>query len=166
MNKETLAKEYAHRIAGDLIEKALEAAYLEGFEAGKRSLVLDTVEIDGITYYDLGLSSGTLWSEPLINSKEKLSFSVGATYLQANELEIPTREDVEELIRETPYSRGFRFRTDGKIHQFYQCRFWMKDSRKEGNNKALIFNSKTGKIEETFIGDKLSVVLVKRPEKK
>lgn len=33
MNKETLAKEYAHRIAGD-IEKVLEAAFLEGFEAG------------------------------------------------------------------------------------------------------------------------------------
>lgn len=94
MSKESKAKEYAQSVAGSIIEKALEAAYLEGFNAGVESVEnpVTTIVEDGVTYFDLGLPSGTMWSEYLWPSGED---SIRRSYFEALEYNIPNKEQVE-----------------------------------------------------------------------
>ena len=93
------SKEYAQGKALNAITSAIEQAYTDGYNDGLRHLELERLEAikDGVEYVDLGLPSGTLWSSISIKSSPN-SFKK-MTYLDASELDIPTKDDFEELCR-------------------------------------------------------------------
>lgn len=97
MTKEELAEQFANEQAAEITEK-LKAAYLKGYEQGELKSA-STIKIDGVTYIDLDLPSGTLWSEKVLTNNgccRRLG------YHEAQKLNIPTKEQVDELSK---YSR-------------------------------------------------------------
>ena len=93
--EELLAKQYLETHT-DEITSIITKAFLEGYKHGlKKSR---EIYIDGITYYDLGLPSGTLWSRPICVDHPYSYVTYDWTnYLNASTLELPTIEDLEEL---------------------------------------------------------------------
>ncbi len=102
MTKEELAKAYVEENSIDFMN-ALKAAFLKGFEAGVESTQAEKVIEDGVKFVDLGLPSGTLWSE---RANDTIIFE------QANKLNIPTLKDWEEIktyctTKLVKYDNGF-----------------------------------------------------------
>lgn len=98
MTKEELqikAKEYAVSILDAKINEIAEA-YIKGYEDGVKSVPVENpiTEEDGIKYYDFGLPSGLLWSEPLQKDGELLM----CPYIEASKYRLPTEEEVRELF--------------------------------------------------------------------
>lgn len=104
MSKESLAKNYAKEAANNFIEKALETAYLIGFEAGVESVKIPPMIVieDGVEYVDLGLPSGTLWSSELHFVDESQMVS----YPEAQKYNIPNRNQLMEFIDNTQMMPG------------------------------------------------------------
>lgn len=93
--KEELAKIYSSGKAMEALDKAIEAAYLEGYMQGYADCRKHMFTVDGIEYADFELPSGTLWSKtPVMDSN-------GIVYMsweEAQRYSIPTPEQVEELM--------------------------------------------------------------------
>ncbi|MCQ2145986.1 MAG: hypothetical protein MJZ16_00550 [Bacteroidales bacterium] len=97
MTKEEFAQNYANENVANLTSAIMEA-YLEGYKQGELKAA-STIDIDGVTYYDLGLESGTLWSKPIINNNRSSTRPLTMLpYMEANKLNIPTIEQLNELI--------------------------------------------------------------------
>ena len=93
MTKEEMAQQFAEQNAED-VKEMLRRAFLKGYN----QVALQTahsISIDGVEYYDMGLPSGTLWSEPL--EKEKGRYEM-MPYIEASKYDgLPTIEQWEEL---------------------------------------------------------------------
>lgn len=101
MNISEKSKEYAEGKALNAITTAIEEAYAEGYRTGYRegydakSKELPIEQDYGVTYVDLGLPSGTLWSSDFL--KDKDGRILYFTFEEAAKLNIPTKEQYKEL---------------------------------------------------------------------
>ena len=90
------AAEYAGGKAVDCLNKAIEQAYkdgyLDGFKHGKE-LASDCVSTGEVNYIDLGLPSGTLWSDDYVMRDGKILYW---PYGEASDKSIPTDEQWKE----------------------------------------------------------------------
>ena len=99
MNIKEKSKLYAEGKALEAISTAIEQAYEAGYNDGLKHYENERLEAikDGVEYVDLGLPSGTMWSSCCI--KDSSNSIKKMTYLDASNLDIPTKEDFEELCR-------------------------------------------------------------------
>ena len=94
--EEQLALNYYESLSTD-VKSIIINAFTEGYSQGltkRRELIIDRT-----WFYDLGLQSGTLWSEP-IRQEHPWSYVTYelASYYDVCDLPLPTLEDVQELI--------------------------------------------------------------------
>lgn len=176
MTKEEFAQQYAEEKAAEMAE-LLKAAYLKGYEQSQLK-VASCISIKGVKYYDLGLPSGTLWSEPLRTDsyyKEYKQFS----YNDASRFDgLPTEaqwEELKEICRIHSYDiigrSGERISiwTENGYRGEYVpegCNyFWLKPEMDEkGEAKAGRFNADGLSVVSHFAGYKLPVMLTKKRE--
>ena len=126
------ASEYAGGKAVDCLTKAIEQAYkdgyLDGFKDGKE-LASDCISTGEVNYVDLGLPSGTLWSDDYVMRDGEILYW---PYGEASDKSIPTDEQWKELqakcawryVQEDntfvakcigPNGQMLRFRLSGKL---------------------------------------------------
>ena len=188
MNITERSKQYAQGKALEAITAAIEKAYQDGYNDGLNHLELEKMEAakTGVKYVDLGLSSGTLWSKCYLGEGEDLY-----SYLDASKFNIPTKEQYEELFKESKvcYLKncydvriGIKFigpnggeiqilykriqdldATNSKNQSFY---FWIKDDEAGDKKNCAGIITDDQDIMETpvnkiFMGLKLPVMLVK-----
>lgn len=93
--EEQLAQLYVDR-NNDALTSIITKAYIEGYKHGLKEA--REINIDDVRYYDLGLPSGTLWSQP-IYVKHQYSYVTYnlISYYDACDLELPSPQDFEEL---------------------------------------------------------------------
>ena len=93
------SKEYAEGKALEAISSAIEQAYADGYKDGLHHLENERLESlkTGVTYVDLGLPSGTLWSSQCLTKGKGIE---KLPYLEAAKLKIPTVDQYEELCNE------------------------------------------------------------------
>ena len=93
------SKEYAEGKALEAISSAIEQAYADGYKDGLHHLENERLESlkTGVTYVDLGLPSGTLWSSQCLTKEKGIE---KLPYLEAAKLKIPTVDQYEELCKE------------------------------------------------------------------
>ena len=187
MNITEKSKEYAKGKALEAITTAIEQAYADGYNDGLKHLEKEKLEAmkDGVEYVDLGLPSGTLWSSNYI---KKTNSNKGCLpYLEASKLNLPTKEQFEELCREcfssyanTTKYHGIKFTgTNGEsiVIEYFTCNelanldtknvfnFWLKDD--DNSNERLSANIKIENnkaipiFEKIYMGLKLPVMLVR-----
>lgn len=179
MTKEELAQQYAEEKAAEMAE-LLKAAYLKGYEQGELKVAC-SISIEGVEYYDLGLPSRTMWSEPL-------SFGPYSSYRffshnDASRFEgLPTEAQWEELkeicrihscnIIGRSGMRIYISTNNGSITHYtgeyvpkgYNY-FWLKSEMDEkGEAKAGRFNADGLSIVSHFAGYKLPIMLTKKRE--
>ncbi len=189
------SKEYAEGKALAAINAAIEQAYRDGYNDGLKHLELERLEAikEGVEYVDLGLKSGTLWSSKYVN--DSYTSQNRLPYIEALKLNIPTKEQFEELCRECfvfykieKNFHGIQFL--GKngnsivIQSVYISqidssqnsnffRFWIKDIDGDGGSQAyaawadgIANNNKImSQCKPLFEGLHLPVMLVKKEQK-
>lgn len=169
MTIEEKAREYALDALKEEIGK-VEKAYIDGYNAGKAEN--KPVNIDGVEFYDCGMPSGTLWSKPLENKYHCL---IQLPYIKAEQLSIPTKEDFEELKRNSKIEnvtiKNSRF---GIVHNVItkhgvrigleNKKFWVKDEI-ENETMATACDGRLNPI-KLFMGEEHAIILVKHPDKK
>lgn len=99
MNLLEKADKYAAGKANEAITNAIAQAYVEGYKAGYKDREMEIpvdLRDDKTEYVDLGLPSGTLWAAKYEATN---SYDIVYTYDEVKYLNIPTREQVEELFR-------------------------------------------------------------------
>lgn len=158
------------------LQKLVEDAYQAGYQAAMLEHGAKTIQIEGVEYYDLGLSSGTLWSAPVRHSPgsstvKKLCFD------EAKHLNIPTAENWAELKRQC----RFLFNSSGtieivgkngvRIYDYYyeyegcqkgQVAYWLKaEPDANGNVVTMGFNNQRAVDCFMFSGFCLPFFLVK-----
>lgn len=153
MSKESLAKDYAKEVADCLIENALEAAYLKGFEDGVESVKNPPVIVveDDVEYVDLGLPSGTLWATELQFNK----LSTMLSYTEARKYNIPTEEQLSEFIKNTMMLKSSIFQGNRLLDSIEfigpngnKVNYLICGSKEESNEKTLRIWSKGNEILE------------------
>jgi hypothetical protein len=105
------AKNYADGKVLEALTAAIENAYTDGYKAGYNDAVeklnngVQELESDGITYVDLGLPSGTLWTLKYFEDEEEnINY---LPYVKAAKLGLPTKEQVDELIEKCRWQGEF-----------------------------------------------------------
>lgn len=81
----------------DAIKSIVTTAYLDGYQKGlSRSKELT---VNGVSFYDLGLPSGTLWSQPatIHNIYSYVTYDL-KSYSDVADCGLPTIDDLNELI--------------------------------------------------------------------
>lgn len=93
-------KKYAEGKALSALCSVIEKAYIDGYNDGLKHLENEKLEAmkEGVEYVDLGLHSGTLWSSRYVNDSYLSQNRM--PYKEALELNIPTKEQFEELCSE------------------------------------------------------------------
>lgn len=176
------AKEYAESKALIAITSAIEQAYLDGYQAGYQDASSVAPEvIDGVEYIDLGLPSGTKWSATCL--KDEKGTTIRLSYEEASKLNIPTREQFEELKHFTKKGKAHVLGmyqeivgVNSKIVQFPYgliqrgCEtisydfyiFWLKGEIKHETTRLCAWGSfEKQKTNYRFMGDKLPIMLVR-----
>lgn len=186
MNIIEKSKEYAKGKAFEAMTAAIEQAYADGYNDGmrhKENLILESI-VDGVEYVDLDLPSRKMWSKTYVKDKDIYSLM---PYIEASKLNIPTKEDFDELCAycaidcsNVNKSEGIRFTgKNGKTliipylhveeikYDNYRLHFhfWLKDDE-EIENKNYAYNDVkddniVGNVAKIFMGYKLPVMLVK-----
>lgn len=186
------SKEYAEGKALSALNAAIEQAYKDGYNDGLKHLELERLEAikEGVEYVDLNLKSGTLWSSKYVKFGEGVPNKI--PFMEASQLNIPTKEDFRELCRECRASyvnktnfHGIKFTgingnsieieyTDSEGGTWVQgnaCsfRFWLKEKGEKDNEKKVAAirmndNVATPLIFDMFMGLRLPVMLVKKNE--
>ncbi|MCR5158828.1 MAG: hypothetical protein K6D37_06835 [Prevotella sp.] len=186
MNIKDKAKEYAEGKAINALTAAIESAYAEGYNAGfndgvasKEGEKPDDLD-DGVEYVDLGLPSGTKWAADYLKDKDgnKLYFP----YCEAAKLDIPTKEQYEELLKfvklvyhPTKSIVSFLGVNGNSVNyhgsDYKEVDFWRSNDDKvlfwlggeqEGNNRITADFHYKDKMGIMFMGCKLPVILVKQ----
>lgn len=187
MNITEKSKEYAKGKALEVITAAIEQAYEDGYNDGMRHIENEKLEAikDGVEYVDLCLPSGTLWSSRYLKNDKGNKGCL--PYLEASKLNLPTKEQFEELCREcfpsvanTTNYHGIKFigkNGESIIIEYFTCNelanldtknvfnFWLKDD--ENSNERLSANIKIENnkaipiFENVYMGLKLPIMLVR-----
>ena len=111
MTLEEKANEYALNALESEIDK-VKNAYIDGYNVARNELLHESIDIDGVTYHDMSLPSGTLWSEIIKYSKDGSNYILEKPYNLVKEFSIPTKEDWEELeqnTRQTDFRDCFQY---------------------------------------------------------
>ena len=101
MNVEEQAMNYAEGKVQEALTEVVKKAFADGYDAGFKDAMAElkvapNVEENGVTYVDLGLPSGTLWSSDYLrDDKGKL---ISLKYDQAAPLSLPTEAKLNELL--------------------------------------------------------------------
>ena len=135
------AKNYADGKVLEALTAAVENAFTDGYKAGYNDAIeklnngAQELESDGVAYVDLGLPSGTLWASDFL--KDKDGNSVCLTYDEAAPLNIPSKEQFEELKKRCEVSLETLNDNNVKIYNFtknnrvlklsYSSAFWLRD---------------------------------------
>lgn len=88
------AAEKTNEMITNLIAKAYEDGYRDGYKDREDEIPVDLRD-NKTEYIDLGLPSGTLWAKDFEQRDGNVLF---LSYCEASKLNIPTKEQVEELI--------------------------------------------------------------------
>ena len=99
MNLQEQANKYAEEKTNQVIEKAISEAYIEGYQAGYKDCEEEIPmkpQDNRSKYVDLGLPSGTLWSDDYENDSNEKRLSL--PYKDAAQIKLPTAEQVNELF--------------------------------------------------------------------
>jgi hypothetical protein len=160
MTLEEKANEYALNALESEIDK-VKNAYIDGYNAARNELLHEPVDIDGVTYHDMSLPSGTWWSEVIGN---EVSIPIKLPYNQVKDLNLPTEEDWKELFDNTKYDTQQHQKTylsiDGKRIGFHiNDRIWCKSDVND-KNEALVYINNA--FSNHFIGESAAIVLVKK----
>lgn len=166
MDIENKAQEYALNVLDECINK-VKQAYIDGYNAGKAECpsIPQNITEDGVTYIDLSLPSGTLWSMPL-RDKDGRNL-LWLPFNKVKDLELPTEADYEELKKYTKTclngNSDYEYLSvDGVRYIILNyVTFWLKDKKDEMNAKC-VDRKYASHISSTFIGESNCVVLVKR----
>ena len=192
MTKEELAEQFAEQKVAEL-ENVIQEAYLKGYEQG----CLDsnkTLKIDGITYVDLGLPSGTLWSKHALQNCCFGYYQRHFSFIEACQLQLPTIEQWDEVCRYCRFEQdkiigpsgerigydwapsGYLIRNLGEGCEENRNMFWLKgDVDAENTAPTMLYDIKREDEMELifshvkgtsrhFTGFKLPVFLVKNKE--
>lgn len=156
------AHEYALKVLEGEITK-LEEAFIEGYNSANSELAKQYFDEDGVEYFDLGLPSGTLWSECL-TKKDHPRQLLFLSYVDVEKFSIPTMEQIEELNSNCKLdTHDWNFTSiigpNGK-HFSILKKFWIKNDSST-NNFEYNYSSFRISVSHGFKGDKLGVVLVK-----
>lgn len=187
------AEMYAAEKMNELMTKAIAQAYEDGYRNGYKDKESDVVELDDteldVEVYDLGLPSGTLWTQGYFEDEEGEQFFA---YAKAAKLGLPTKEQVDELIenckwqgdysyRGTIFNYGncvgatgesIRFNSNGYMEGLNNCGdssayFWIQDDEDGTEKNAVriggVYNGKPSiKIVKIFSGYRLPVLVVRK----
>ena len=162
MTLEEKANEYALNALESEIDK-VKNAYIDGYNVARNELLHESIDIDGVTYHDMSLPSGTLWSEIIKYSKDGSNYFLEKPYNLVKEFSIPTKEDWEELeqnTRQTDFRDCFQYLSKDGVklnlaHFYYWCKSDVNDE-----NEALVY--KNGTFKNKFTGESAAIVLVKK----
>lgn len=163
MTIEEKAREYALDALKEELGK-VEKAYIDGYNAGQSEANKFEVEIDGIKYYDFGLPSGTLWSEPLTVDGQRLKLPFDAAIAQFTLPNLPNVQELERFIRvgNLITKEGISWLTVKGDKICMPCfRAWTRQECNQAHGLAFDMNLK---IRDEFKGEKLDIVLVKQKE--
>lgn len=95
--EEQLAKIYLEENS-DEFALLITKAYVDGYKQGLKKA--REIYIDGIRYYDLGLPSGTLWSNPVCVKHQYTYLTYDLiNYIDASDLQLPSIKDIDELMQ-------------------------------------------------------------------
>lgn len=167
MEIKEIAKQYAIAALDNQIYLVAQA-FTDGYDKACKELLNLPIEEDGVKYIDLGLPSGTLWSERLLLTNENVV--VVLPHGKAQELPLPTKEQVEELISVCQihnHSNSFQGCTtligpNGNEISYGNSNLWLASEASE-DNTALSFSVLNQIIRSSFTGEKKRVALVKKP---
>lgn len=123
MTIEERAEQFALEALKEQIEK-VKQAYIAGYKECEENYKKITVDENGLTWYDLDLPSGNLWSEPLKDEDGEL---IQCNYNSVKHLNLPTIGDLKEL---RIYTRNHT--SDDFDNYHYYCR------KSENTDKYLI----------------------------
>jgi hypothetical protein len=176
-----IAAQYAADNADRFLTQLIAQSFADGYRQGYKDRE-DEIPVslrDGNTeFVDLGLPSGTLWSNDYEKMDEKTLF---LTYEKAEGYSLPSVKQCEELFSKCrwTYTRtsGFtcigpngniiRFRhtgfmkIEGKIIHFDQCYMWLSFDDSGTTKKGMVQDGEVMKISDVFMGYRLPVRLVK-----
>lgn len=184
MDIQERAKGYAEGKGLDLLKAAFERAYMDGYEEGYRVAENNNVNevIEGVEYVDLGLPSGTKWANGYLSNDEPKTIHL--TYEEADKLNIPTKDQVDELVSNCKKQHliykgtiyGYRMLgKNGNYVSFYNASiitagistnahrpvFWLRNDSVEDLNRSCVDFNNYDYLGSEFMGNKLPVVLVK-----
>ena len=170
-------KIYAEGKALSALSSVIEQAYIDGYNDGLKHLENEKLEAmkDGVDYVNLGLPSETLWSNNLLSDNGYYCYM---TYVEASKLNIPTKEQFEELFSEFCVIQhnnandrgGFEFKgIYGDLIFVYgnenENLFWLKDEEESTEKNCASIKREDGKLKpvfkKIFMGEKIKVMLVK-----
>lgn len=160
-----IAANYAAGKANEAIDKAIAQAYADGYRDGYKDRE-EEIPVDlrdnKTEFIDLGLPSGTLWSDDFENIKGQ---SIYKTYEYAENLSIPTEEQSKELLEMCswdcdisygasntikklicvgPNGNMIKFKltgyitSDAVIHGMSDSLFWIKPKEQVGSMKKAV----------------------------
>lgn len=163
METENKAREYALKVLEDEIQR-IEDAYRKGFDDASYYIAKPAIEIDGVSYNDMGFKSKTFWTSKMLSAGR---YFTRLPYGEALKYGLPTKEQFEEMfercIREddwtflAPTGNSIRWWENDK-----RCRVWVKSDVVD--DKALAFELKEGelpKLVRIFTGTQLCFFSVK-----
>lgn len=179
------AEKYAEGKANQAITKAIADAYAEGYKAGyndRENEIPAEFRDDGTEYVDLGLPSGTLWAADWEKRDKAIIY---ASYDEARTLNLPTREQIDELLNvcrwdySKPFNglrydcigpngavinfqaKGFKKSTGG--YEYESSFFWFRTSEDTADNEksAVVINKSSRSVISLFSGYHLPIRLVR-----
>lgn len=187
MNITEKSKKYAEGKAIDAISAAIEKAYADGYNDGLKHYENERLEsiVDGVEYIDLKLTSETKWASGYLKEKASLGWFADE---DASKLNLPTKEDFEELCKECaidnylytnnkgimftgkngkkieiPYIKAIHV-TDDNVND--SIAFWLKNEGEDTQKEYARVNSSRKVLDvKTFMGYKLPVLLVLKKDK-
>lgn len=161
MEIKEIAREYAITALESQIETVAKA-YEDGYMQAYKEIAALPVEEDGVTYVDLGLPSGTLWSSEIIMKDNSILYRL--PHAKAQVLNIPNQNQVEELwnVCKIENNKGYSTITgpNGNRINAIWTPIWIKKESDEHYHGCSCYLAST-EFKETFTGEQLSIFLVK-----
>lgn len=159
MDIKTKSREYAITALESQIETVAKA-YEDGYMQAYKEIAALPVEEDGVTYVDLGLPSGTLWSSEIIMKDNSILYRL--PHAKAQVLNIPSQEQVEELwnVCKIEHSKSTIIGPNGNRINAIWTPIWIKKESDEHYNGCSCYLTST-EFKKTFTGEHLCICLVK-----